>query len=289
MLPSPEDPLTYYSTLGPMTDPRQYAYLFQDLPTDISALCRMLQGAMVHIFWAERYGLRLSEERKREVGLRSIPPKLARLLELDDQSLTVGRPLERRLVGNCRDFATMLTAILRHQGVPARARCGFGAYFLPNHYEDHWVCEYWKADQGRWLLVDPQLDDLMIRTLDIRFDPLDVPRDQFIVAGQAWQMCRSGQSDPDQFGIFEWKGLYFVRGNLMRDLLALNKVEILPWDCGFGFLAGQGDEATEEDASLMDELASLTLAGDEAFPRLRAVYEGDQRLRVPGEWLAGSM
>ena len=29
------------------------------------------------------------------------------------------------------------------QGMPARARCGFGAYFEKGKYVDHWVTEYW--------------------------------------------------------------------------------------------------------------------------------------------------
>jgi len=66
--------------------------------------------------------------------------------------------------------------------------------------------------------------------LGISFDPLDVPRDQFLTAGVAWQMCRTGQDNPDHFGIFNMRGLWFVRGNLVRDLLALNTIEILPWD-----------------------------------------------------------
>ena len=34
---------------------------------------------------------------------------------------------ERRFVGNCRHFTVLLCAFLRARGVPARARCGFGA------------------------------------------------------------------------------------------------------------------------------------------------------------------
>jgi transglutaminase-like putative cysteine protease len=63
----------------------------------------------------------LSEEREQQVGIRSVANKLARIPELDDQTLTVVRPLEGRLVGNCRDFATLLCGALGHQGVPARA------------------------------------------------------------------------------------------------------------------------------------------------------------------------
>jgi len=272
--------LDYYARPGLMTDPKEHAHLFENLPTEIPALCELVQGILLHIFWAERYGVTLSEERKQEVQIRSVASKLARIQELDEHPLTEARLLEKKLVGNCRDFSVMLCAILRYQGVPARARCGFGAYFLPDHYEDHWVCEYWNEDEGRWMLVDAQLDPLQRGVLGIRFDPLDVPRDQFVTGGKAWLMCRSGEEDPDKFGIFDMHGLWFVRGDLIRDFLSLNKVEILPWDGGWGFLK---DEKIME-IELMDRIAKLTMAGDEAYPEIRTTYEGDGRLHIPVDW-----
>jgi len=210
---------------------------------------------------------------------------------LDAAPLPVARPLEKRLVGNCRDFATLLCAMLRHQGVPARARCGFGTYFLDDRYPyvDHWVCEYWKADEGRWVMVDAQLDALQREVLKITFDPLDMPPGQFVTGGQGWRMCRAGQADPAKFGIFEWHGLWFVRGDLMRDFLALNKVEILPWDGGWGYLEHAEDleaKMPEHIVAVMDRIAALTLAGDEAFAEIRATYEGDSGFHVPADWLS---
>jgi hypothetical protein len=241
----------------------------------------VVQGLLIHIFWAERYGLKLPEERKeQEVNLRGVARKLKRIQELDTAPLTVERRLEEKLVGNCRDFSVLLCAMLRHQGIPARARCGFATYFLPDHYEDHWVCEHWKADERRWVMVDAQLDAFQREALGIAFDPLDVPPGQFVTGGLAWQMCRAGEADPDKFGIFEWHGIWFVRGDLIRDFLALNKVEILPWDGGWGFLA---DEQNME-AEIMDSITRLSLAGDEAFAEIRATYESDPRFHIPGEY-----
>ncbi|MBN1643006.1 MAG: ClbS/DfsB family four-helix bundle protein [Anaerolineae bacterium] len=280
------DPQVYYAWPGPMTAPRGYSWMLDGLPDGVKALVQVVQGLMLHIFWAERYGVSLSEERKGEVQLRQFAAQLARIRALDDRPLTEVRPPETRLVGNCRDFATVLCALLCHQGVPARARCGFGAYFTPGYYEDHWVCEVWKADEGRWALVDAQLDALQCEVLQIPFDPLDVPRDQFVVAGQAWQMCRRGDADPQRFGIFDMHGTWFVRGNLVRDMLALNKVEILPWDGGFGFLAEGEPRDAVADERTMDHLAILTTGGDATFGEVRALYAQDARLRVPVAWTA---
>jgi hypothetical protein len=282
---SSREQLEYYTRHSPLSDPGEQAGLFAGLPSDLDPLCRVVQGSLVHIFWAERYGVTLSETGKETVGLRPVSAKLARLAQEDPAPLTAARPLERRQAGNCRDFSLLLASLLRHQGVPARPRCGFGTYFTPDHFEDHWVCEYWNASQGRWVLVDAQLDELQRRVLDIDFDPLDVPRNRFIVGGQAWQMCRRGQADPDCFGIMDMHGWWFIWGDLLRDFLSLNKVEILPWDWWESPYWSHRLEdplpADERELAPYDELAALTLAGDEAFPALRLRYESDPGFKPP--------
>jgi hypothetical protein len=266
-----------------MTDPHDQAHLLADLPTNIPSLVKVVQGVMVHIFWADRYGLQLSAERKQEVNLRFIPKILARITELDPQPLTVARPLDRKFVGNCRDHTTLLCSILRQQGVSARARCGFGAYFNPGTYEDHWVCEYWNAAQQRWIRVDAQLDRFQQDQLHIQFDPLDVPPDQFVSGGRAWRMIRSGEVAPERFGIFDMRGQWFVQGDLVRDFLALNKIELLPWD-GWGLMAGPKDIVARDDLTLLDRIAALTIEPDVAFDDLRALYAGNSRLHTRSEW-----
>jgi len=56
---------------------------------------------------------------------------------------------------------------------------------------------------------------------------------QFLTAGEAWQLVRSGHEDPEDFGVFgteNW-GPVEIRGNAMRDLASLVfKIEMLPCD-----------------------------------------------------------
>jgi hypothetical protein len=274
------DAISYFAQPGPMTEPGPYSRLLEGLPTDIGELCRIVQGTSIHIFWAGRYGLDLSEDRKAEVQLRTLQHRLRRTIELDARPLTEARPLEKKIVGNCRDFSLLLVSILRHRDIPARARCGFGAYFIPNHYEDHWVAEYWNAEQQRWILVDAQLDTFQREALKISFDPMDVPRDQFIVGGRAWQMCRSGLAAPDSFGIFDMHGLGFVRGNFVRDVASLNKVELLPWDC-WGIIE-KPEENDPDDLTFLDLLAGLTSADVPDLETVRSHYETDPRLHMSG-------
>jgi len=271
--------LSYFAQYGAMTDPHTYAKLYSDLPADVPTLVQVVQGLIVHVFWAERYGLKLPAERQAEVQLRSMERRLARTLELDPAPLSVARPLEKKTVGNCRDFSLTLASMLQSRGIPARPRCGFAAYFMPDHYEDHWVCEYWNASERRWVLVDAQLDDQQREVLGTSFDTLDVPRDQFIVGGAAWELCRSGQADPNQFGIFDMLGIDFVKGNLVRDLAALNKVELLPWDC-WGLILTETASLPPDDLSLLDRLADLTRGDVPDFDAVRQLYESDPRLHV---------
>ena len=276
-----EDWQQFYATQGIVTDPGEHGVHFNGLPNDIPSLCKIVQGLILHMHWAEGYGVKLSQERRDgESNLRSVSHQLKRILGLDDSPLTRTRSLEKKIIGNCRDFSVVLCTMLRYQGVPARARCGFGTYFEPDHYEDHWMCEYWNGDEARWVEVDAQLDGFQRGVLDIEFDPLDMPPGQFVTGGEAWQMCRAGEADPDKFGIFDMHGIWFVRGDLIRDFLSLNKVEILPWDGGWGFLTDEEDM----EVGIMDRIARLALAGDGAFAEIRATYEDDSRFHVPDEW-----
>src|SRR5512138_428586 len=271
--------LTFFTQYGKITNPGSYAQLYNDLPSDVPSLVQVVQGLMIHIFWAERYGLSLSNERKGEVQLRTMERRLTHTLKLDPSPLTTPRPVEKKIVGNCRDFSTTLASMLQSKGIPARPRCGFAVYFEPGLYIDHWVCEYWNEAEQRWRLVDAQLDSFQREALKIPFNTLDVPRDQFVVGAAAWKLCRGGQADPAKFGIFDMNGIDFVKGDFIRDVAALNKVELLPWDC-WGMILTEAAALPPDDLSMLDRLADLTYQDVPDFEAVRQLYESDPRLRV---------
>jgi Transglutaminase-like superfamily len=271
--------LDFYTHPAEMTSSGGHAPRFDELPPDVAALARVVQGLLLHEHWAPAYGVALSDERRSESHIRPTKRMLDHLLAHDSQPLSVGRPVDARLVGVCRHFTVLLAAMLRAKGVPARARCGFGAYFNRGHFEDHWVCEYWNAAEARWVLVDAQIDELQRAKLHPDFDLLDVPRDRFVIAGDAWAQCRAGEADPSTFGIFAMRGLWFIAGNLMRDVAALNNMEMLPWDV-WGAMIRPDKPLQNDQLALFDRLAAVTRAPDTTFAELRALYEGDERLRV---------
>jgi len=271
---------SFYAAPGPMTDVSEHADWLSCLPSSVVGLVEVVQGLLLHIFWADRYGVSLTEEREQEVQIRRAGAKLDRVRELNGSSPLVPRPLNEKLVGNCRDFSVMLTALLRHKGIPARARCGFGRYFAEGQHMDHWICEVWDDQQQRWRRVDAQLDDFQCNALDIEFDPLDMPEGQFLSGGEAWRLCRTGEANPDTFGIFDMHGLWFVRSNLVRDLASLNKLELLPWDC-WGLVDDFDDTPNSQDMALADRVAGLRPESNEQFAAVRQLYETEPQLHVP--------
>jgi Transglutaminase-like superfamily len=267
----------FYAHPGPMTSAG--AHDLTRTPGHPADVARMIQGLVIHEFMAPAYGVSVSPARSAESHIRHVDAMLDRIFALDPSPLTVARPPEQRLVGVCHHFSLLFAAIMRTHGVPVRYRQGFGTYFNAPYVEEHVVAEYWNTDASRWIMVDPQLDDVWCGQLALDFDPLDVPRDRFIVAGDAWRHCRSGRADPAHFGIFRGnlRGLWFIAGEMVRDLSALNAIELLPWDV-WGAMPPPG-ESLDARLPYFDQLAELTLS--DALPEIRSRFETDAGLRVP--------
>jgi len=266
-----------YRTPVALSDIGRQARLFDGLPHDVGRLAAIVQGLLIHEHVAPAYGVTLGREQHAQAHLRAVEKMLETIAAQDKRPLPVARPEGERVVGVCRHFTLLHVAMLRAQGVAARARCGFGAYFEKGKFIDHWVTEYWNEAERRWVLVDSQLDSRQRELFKVTFDPLDVPRDQFVVAGDAWKLCRGGKADPASFGILDMYGLWFIAGNVIRDVAALNNHEMLPWDI-WGAMARTDAEL---DLPFFDRLAELSHAPDEHADALRAVYE-DKRIAVPG-------
>jgi hypothetical protein len=263
----------YYTRQSAITDPGQYAYLFDDLPADLPNLVKIVQGLLIFPF-ARHHGLPVLDERRSELHLRTIPKMIEGILALDPTPLTTTRPPEKRLYGLCRDFAVLLAAMLRHQGTPARERVGFAGYFNSDWYWDHRITEYWDAPQQRWLLVDPRIDEVERSALRRKIDPLQITRHSpFLLADEAWQMCRAGQADPDLFVDSPTdRGMPMIRYALLHDFDALNKVELVGMDAWHALIDKPEEEVTEADRTLLDQIAGITLDVDARFAELQTLY-----------------
>lgn len=260
--------LDFYRTAVAFSDPGSKAALFDGLPHGPEKLADVVQGLLMHQHVAPTYPVALTGAQIEQAHVRSIEEMLAAIVAHDGRPLHVARPAKERQVGVCRHFTLMHVAMLRRQGIPARARCGFAAYFSKGKYVDHWVTEYWNGTHGAWVLFDAQLDAHQRALFRTPFDPADVPRDQFLVGGDGWRLCRAGQADPMDFGILDLFGWWMIAGNVVRDIAALNNREMLPWDCW----APMPFPDQPPDFALFDRLAVLSHAPDAHFEELRAAY-----------------
>lgn len=279
-MPLAPDIAEFYTRPGRMTDTGALDALLKDAPRDIPGIVAFIQNLLLHVHWAARYGVTLSTERRDEQNVRSTADMLALMQRHDGRPLRDARAVDQRAVGTCRNFSVFGTALFRRAGIPSRSRVGFGAYFNKGTFEDHWVIEYWNGTA--WQLLDAQIDEKQRSILQLTFDTRDVPRSEFVIAGDAWQKCRRGKADPKTFGIFDLRGLWFIAGNVVRDFASLNNEEMLPWDV-WGAMIMSDDLITPEKLGLFDKLAELALDPDRRFADIRALYAKDASVRVPAE------
>ncbi|KAG0013811.1 hypothetical protein BGZ81_000825 [Podila clonocystis] len=273
----PYEDLSFYTTQSFVTDPGRHAALFAELPADVPALMRITRNLIIHYRAESPLKHGIPKERLREIDTRHVETMLTRLFELKEGPITADRTLPERLVACCREFTLLFVSMARAKGIPARARVGFAKYFIPGLYLDHEVAEVWDAKEQRWYLVDPELADDYRSRDGVSINPLDVPRNEFLTAGQAWKLCRAGTLDPKKFmvgpdvDVEETRGFPQIRHDLIHDLVALLKTEMILWD----EWANIGDE----DLKRLDNIAEMTMVPD--VNTLKKLYEADKDLQVP--------
>ena len=114
----------------------------------------------------------------------------------------------------------------------------------------------------------------------LKYNPLDVDDDHFISGGRAWRICQNHGEDPDSYGTYGnlW-GLWFIRDNMLRNLLCLNKVEPLPWDCR-GLMSGKSGKVTDRENEALDHVARLLLDPEKNFDKIREFYQSTPYLHL---------
>jgi len=236
------------------------APLLAGLPSTPVEICAVAQGLVMLPNLAAGFGI--AEERQKERSIRAVSDILRVLRQLDDRGIAQPRSGSSRVVGTCRHFALLACAFMRHRSIPARCRAGFASYFTPGSFLDHWVVEYRHPVERRWVRIDPE-----ILGFEFVAEPDDLAEGEFLTGGEAWSRCRDGRADPSTFGVDGYPenfGIGEVRGNLIRDLAALNKVEMLPWDEWGRMGASYAGETGEDYDQLMDTLAAACAFGEEA-------------------------
>jgi Transglutaminase-like superfamily len=276
----------FYAAQSRVTDPGRFAGRVDGLPATLASMRTAARELVFHYRadgdFAENG---IAAGRIAEIDTRYAEDMLARLFQLADVPLGHPRAPAQRLVGCCRDFTVLFLAIARAHGVPARARVGFATYFHPGWFIDHVIAEVWDQVQQRWRLVDPELADDHVAAVDgARVDPEDVPPGRFLTGPQAWRSCRSGAVDVQRFVVAPeldlpiTRGWPYVRHNLVHDLAALARQEMLLWD-NWGLTQIDGEPSPDQLAAL-DAVAAATSSSDVPVDQIQSFFRLEG-FRVP--------
>jgi hypothetical protein len=152
-----------------------------------------------------------------------------------------------------------------------------------DHHIEHWICELWDGDAGRWRLFDANDEFLRAHSgLDVGFY---LAPELFEHAHEGWLRIRSGDCEPDQYREDEQDGRSHARSQLLWDMACLLNHDGAgiddPGGRDYAFIKGQTyDETPAAELAALDELASL-LAADRV-EELADFYRATPALRLEG-------
>lgn len=281
----------YYLQFSTYTDPGLYGQkIAKKLPDEVRELGRLLREQLTHRKHLETS--RTGAETPEQYGdMTKVPwyrqpeddiyitaaAMLAELFRLDKKGLHMKRAEKNRLIVTCRYVAVLTASLLKLKGIPARVRSGFASYIHNNNKSvDHWVVEYYHAEQDRWAMadVDASLEQ------HISFDPYDVPLGTFDFAANAWLDVRKGRANP----AFFWnaaghEGLEVISWELFYDFHCVMNNEIIYVHVP-EFIYGKFDQLSEKDLAEIDHLALLMQRPDDNFDELTKLWEQERKYRI---------
>lgn len=291
-----EEILNYYLKPSIFTNWGPYKKYYQSLPDDMEELTSLLLEQTIHRKELIRSSIRLNETGKSGDGvateypwwgyrshddiLLTAPAIMAELNRLDERGIFHGREINKKIVITCRYVAIWLASILKAKGIPTRVRSGFASYFSSNGKSvDHWIIEYYKKDEKRWVICDPDTDS--------GSDHTDMKKESFCWIAKIWLDVRSGKDKIEKYvhGA-SYQGLGMLANTLFFDFHALmgNEVSYLfsPTYIENNFFSLSPDELKE-----LDDLATLMLDPDKNFSELLYIFNNDKKMRILNTPLLG--
>lgn len=279
-----EEIIIFYKMISMYTNYSFYKNYFIGLPNDLKELTKLVNDNYIH-----RVTLRKSYKEKCEISkeypwyryrceddiLLTVPALMSELFRLDARGLTHYRQTKDKLVITCRYASILLASILKAKGFSVRVRSGFAPYIREEKYPDHWLCEVWCEDWNRWILVDA--DETEIEGCS----NIDIPREKFYFAAEAWLDVRYGKIEVGKFlHGSHVQGLSMLARTLFFDFHALMNDEV-----SYLFFPTYIDTEEKfynlsvEELKQLDDLALLLLDVDKNFDELRYLFENDQKFR----------
>ncbi len=250
------DTCTYYASQSSITDPAEFGEQLDALPSDPAEVCQALQGLFID--YAAWYSYPVGTERLLQTNDHYVRDILKNILDLNKSPLTTARPIPERVYASTSDYVSLFCAVARRRGIPARKRVGYTSGQMFRSYD---VAEYWDGKQ--WQQIDPAA----------------MLEGEFLSAGRAWRLWRAGTLSPEQFRGDPSRGADVLLANLMLDLAAMNKVELLNWD-RYGWMLRPFDQFSNRAWALLDRCAEL-LENSGPLEQLQEIYEQEEGVHVP--------
>lgn len=248
---------SFYASQSIYSDPGPHRETLRRGGDEPRLIAQWISSFMQHPRGAESEKRGFRPEQAADLELRSVAELLSVAAK---RGLLEGDSAQPKVGGVCRDFALLAVSRFRERGIPARLRVGFADYLAPGRWEDHWLCEW--HDGGRWKRLDVEFAAIE----GCSVDTLDVPRERFLTASEAWFRIRDEPEIASRFGVssLDLGGEWFVAGSLFRDMAALRRLELKPWDY-WGLSENLSRDSTEwplQARTTLDRLASRLKSAD---------------------------
>lgn len=214
---------TFYASQSIYSEPGPYREILMSGGDEPASIARWFGSFMQHPRGAESEERGFTSEQAADLELRSVAEILA---VAQERNLLAGTARQIKVGGLCRDFAILAASRFRERAIPARLRVGFADYLVPEFWEDHWLCEW--HDGRHWKRLDVEF----AAAETVSFNASDVPSERFLTASEAWLRIKHEPDIASRFGVSSLSlcGEWFVAGSLFREIAALRKLELKPWD-----------------------------------------------------------
>lgn len=283
--------LDFYKKTSRFTDLGFYRDFVLKLPNNVKDLCLLQRMQTIHPADLRNKNIRNSIDKvygdmtkvlvtRLDYEEDYFPTAQSMIAELlrRNASYDKNRDIRDKIHITCRGQTLLLTSILKAKGIPARARSGFAPYIYCDGVNyDHWITEYYNKLEDRWILVDA--DECLS---DLKFNPYDIPKSNFIFGAEAYLGIRNKKykkeqlyyaSDPATLGLkAAVRALFYDFHALMNnEIIFLHQPKYI-MDMDF--------ELDEVQYQELDNLALLLLEPDKNFEKLRDIWDNNLKFRI---------
>ncbi len=290
--------IDFYKQTSPYTNLGLYTEFARNLPDDLGELCRLQRAQIIHPFHLvdetsdkahDPYFGDLTSVSDTSLPFENdlFPTAQSIIAELlrRDPRYGLERKNEDKLHLCCREQAILLASVLKAKGFAARVRSGFQSYSPEDEtFYDHWITEYYRGDLERWVLVDADFsfEPEILQAQKINLNFLDLPRNQFLFAAQAYLGIRKGILRPENISYSSVPpafGLSAAIRVLFYDFHSLMNDEVI-FSLAPKYVLDQDFQLSENEYTELDQLAELMLNPEQNFDALRAVWESQKKFRI---------